>query len=330
LTEPPAGPPAGLFHFALEGRHAPALFVTGWIATILGIGAAAVGLLSAGASVGVLVLVMGLALLSVGFVLLGGSQTIERTAAGLPYGGPSPVIVFLAILATTPLAATVVGVPLELAGVRVDRPIGDLIAIAIDAVVFIGLVRFMVVGPGAIRWSDMGFAISRRRFVEAITTGALFAAPIVLLTSLVGGVLIAIFGVVPPSPLPSTGTTSGLLINLVSGALIAPVSEEIVFRGVAVTAWARMAGPRAAIVRASVLFAVAHILLVGGQDFSHAASLAVVAAVGRIPVALALGWLYLRSGTIWAPIALHATFNAILIVVGEMGFGSIVLAGIGS
>jgi CAAX protease family protein len=323
LTEPPAGPPAGLFQFALGDRHAPALFVTGWIATILGAGAALIGFLTAPAPASAVLLILGFASTSIGLLLLGGAQTVERMAAKLAYAGPSPVLVFLAMVTTTPLALTVVGLPLELAGIHVSRPVGDLLAIGIESVVFVGLVRLMVVGPGAIHWSDMGFGVGRRRIAEAVASGVLFAAPIVFLTALVGAVLIAVFGVTPPSPLPPTGTTAGLLLNLVSGALFAPVSEEIVFRGFAVTAWARMAGPRAAIVWAAVLFSIAHVLLIGGQDFGQAASLAVVAAVGRLPVALALGWLYVRSRTIWAPIALHAAFNAILIVVSEVGLAGI-------
>jgi membrane protease YdiL (CAAX protease family) len=39
-------------------------------------------------------------------------------------------------------------------------------------------------------------------------------------------------------------------------------------------------------------------------------------------VALALGWIYLRSGTIWAPIGLHGAFNAILIVGAEIAAGT--------
>ena len=56
---------------------------------------------------------------------------------------------------------------------------------------------------------------------------------------------------------------------------------------------------------------------VSGDGFRDAASLAFVAGVARVPVALALGWLYVRTGSLWAPIGLHAAYNAILIVIGE-------------
>ena len=317
MSAPPAGPPAGLFELSIQGRRAPALFVTGWLAAIVGLSGTVIGFL-AGAGVGsTLLLTAGLAVLSVGLVLLGGSQTVERSAAGRPYAGPSPVLVFATLLSATLVVAILVGVPLELAGVQLDRPVGDLVSVGLQAVVFIGVVRLMVVGPGGITWADMGLALPLRRVVRAILEGASIAVPIVALTLLLAGLLILVFGVVPPSPLPPTGTTSGLVLHLIAGAVVAPVAEEIVFRGVAVTAWARTNGPWVAIGRAAVLFAVAHILLIGGQSFGEAASLAVVGAAARLPVALALGWIYLRQGTIWSAIGLHAVFNAILIVLAE-------------
>jgi membrane protease YdiL (CAAX protease family) len=317
LTEPPAGRSGGLFHFAIEGRHAPALFVTGWLATVVGLGVSAIGFLAVTGALAAGLLLIGLGLLSAGLILLGGSQTIERAAAARPYAGPSPIIVFGAVLTTSLFAALVVGIPLELAGVKVERPVGNLLTVALQAAVFLGIVRLMVVGPGAISWRDMGLLMNARRVAAALASGAIFAPVIVLVTALLAVALVRLVGVSPESPLPRTGTSGGLLLNLVSGAVIAPFSEEILFRGVALTAWARTNRPAIAILRAALLFVVAHVLLVGGRDFGEAVSLAFVGAAGRLPVALALGWLYVRSGTVWAPIGLHAVFNAILIVLSE-------------
>ena len=65
------------------------------------------------------------------------------------------------------------------------------------------------------------------------------------------------------------------------------------------------------------MFVLAHVLFVGGNGFREAASLAFVAGIARVPVALALGWLYVRTGSLWGPIGLHAAYNAILIILGE-------------
>jgi membrane protease YdiL (CAAX protease family) len=311
----------GLFQFAIQGRRAPALFVTGWISLLIGVGATVVGFVSPVATSSTILLAVGLAITSIGLALLGGSQAIERAAAERAYAGPSPVLVFAAIVSVTFFLALAIGGPLELAGIQLDRPIGDLILGVIQALVFVGVVRFMVVGPGAITWADMGFRLPSRRIAQALIGGAVLGAPIVILTALVAVALVSVFGVTPTSPLPPTGTASGLAFHLLAGAIVAPVAEEVVFRGFALTAWARTDGTRSAIVRSAVFFALAHVLLITGSTPAQGASLAIVGAAGRLPIALALGWIYVRWGTIWAPIGLHATFNAILIVISELSLG---------
>jgi membrane protease YdiL (CAAX protease family) len=321
LSVTPAGGPVGLFQFSIQGRRAPALFVTGWIALILGLGATGVGFIAPAGSSSTVLLGAGLAMLSIGLGLLGGSQTIERAAADRAYAGPSPVLVFAAIVSVTFFVALALGAALELAGVVLDRALGDLVLGIIQAVIFVGVVRFMVVGPGAISWDEMGFRLPLRRIVQAVVGGAVLGAPLVILTGLVAVALVNIFGVTPPSPLPPTGTTSGLVLHLIAGSVVAPVAEEVVFRGFALTAWARTDGARVAIIRSAIFFALAHVLLITGATPAEGASRAIVGGAGRLPIALGLGWLYLRWGTIWAPIGLHATFNAILIVVSELNIG---------
>jgi len=313
--------PVGLFQFSIEGRRAPALFVTGWIALLVGLAALVVGFLQAQAGGPILLFGAGLGIVTIALLLLGGSQTVERGAAGRAYAGPSPVLVFGTILSATLVLALVIGAPLEAIGVHLDRPVGDLVLELLQAAVFVGVVALMVVGPGALRWADMGLRIPVGRAVQALLGGAVFGLPVVVVTGFIAAALVNFFGVSPPSPLPPTGTTSGLAIHLVIGAVLAPISEEIVFRGFALTAWARDVPAASAITRAALLFAFAHVLTISGSTASEAASLAIVGAATRLPVAFGLGWLYLRWGTIWAPIGLHATFNAILIVVSELSIG---------
>jgi membrane protease YdiL (CAAX protease family) len=308
----------GLFRFSIEGRRAPALFVGGWLLTIVGTGLAVIGLLSGPGLATAILLLAAFLLLSVGLVLLGGSQAIERRAAGEAYAGPSPVILFLAIVAVTLLVGGILGTLLDVAGVHVDRPVGDLIVVALQAAVFVGVVRLMVVGTGAISWAEMGLARPPRAAAVGLLSGAVFALPIVIVTGLVAAALVPLVGQAPPSPLPPTGTASGLGLHLIAGAGIAPFSEEVVFRGAALTAWLRTSSPTSAIVRSALLFAAAHAIGIEGQTFGQAFGLAVVATVARLPVALALGWIYTRTGTLWASMGLHAAFNAILIVASEL------------
>lgn len=327
---PPSPPgPFGLFRFTIEGRAAPGLFVAGWLATIVGAGVTLIGFLSTGSLAGAVLFTIGLVVLTLGLFLLAGSQTVERRAAGLAYPGPSPVLVFAAVLSTTYLAAIVIGAPLELLGATaLPRPVADLVGVIIQALVFIGVVRVLVVAPGVISWREMGFGIPARAAVAAAIGGAVLAVPVVLITDVLAALLVPLLGAAPQSPLPPTGTAGGLGLHLIAGAVVGPIAEEIAFRGMATTAWARAAGPRAAILRAGLLFALAHILFVGAGTFQDALAVAIVAAAGRLPVAFALGWIYLRRRTIWASIGMHAAFNAILIVLGEIAVRGV--AGLGS
>jgi membrane protease YdiL (CAAX protease family) len=311
----------GLFRFTIEGRRAPGLFLGGWLATLVGTGLVAIGLVAVPGLATALVLLLGLAVLTAGLVLLGGSQAIERQAAAEAYGGPSPLLLLAAIVSATLLVAALVGLVLEAVGVSFGpsaRPLGDLVSVAVQALVFIGMVRLMVVSPGALTWAEMGFTRDPRRILSGLVSGAVFAIPVIVLTSLVALVIVPLVGAVPPSPLPPTGTGAGLVLHLLAGAVIAPLAEETVFRGAALTAWLRVIGPGAAITRTAILFALAHALEVGGSTFGQAAALALVASLARLPVAFALGWLFARTRSIWVPIGLHAAFNAILITIAEL------------
>jgi membrane protease YdiL (CAAX protease family) len=319
--DPAADPPLrrlGLTTFTIAGRHAPGLFVVGWLATLLGAGF--IGIVAFGITglAGGVLFVVGLLLASVGLVLLGGSQTVERRAAGEAYAGPSPVLVFLAVLSISRLTGFVVGLPLSLIGPSIPVPVGDLIAEILQAGVFLGVVALVVVGPGALTWAEMGLSRWSAEAGRALLGGAVLAGPIILVTSVVGYIAVQIVGVAPASPLPPTGTTLGLALHLAAGAVIAPVAEEVLFRGFALSAWRKSGGATRAIVLSSVFFVLGHVLFVGGDSFRDSAALAFVGGIVRVPVAFALGWLYVRTGSLWAPIGLHAAFNGILIILGEL------------
>jgi membrane protease YdiL (CAAX protease family) len=79
--------------------------------------------------------------------------------------------------------------------------------------------------------------------------------------------------------------------------VIAPIAEEVFFRGVVFNAWLREGGRRFAFIGSALLFAVIHVSLL---------SLIPIFALG-----LMLAWIYDRTGTLLAPIAMHATVNGI-------------------
>jgi membrane protease YdiL (CAAX protease family) len=321
-SEPDQGPVRpGLGTFTIEGRAAPGLFVVGWLATLLGLGIVVIGAL---APSGILVYFVGPLVLTVGLIAGAGNQAIERRARGEAYAGPSPYLVFAAMIAATYAVGFPVGALLSalLGSLNVADYVVRLIGVALQALVFVGVIRLTVVGTNALSWTDMGWRRLDRKAFGDLATGAALALPVIALTSILASVLVTIFQVTPEAPLPATGVAAGLVIQLIAGAVIAPIAEETVFRGFAITAWRRTVGDNGALIRASILFALAHVLTVSGDNLGQVGGLIVVGFATRLPVAIALGWLFLRRGSIWAPIGLHMAFNGILLVIGELAVSS--------
>lgn len=319
----PAPDRPGASIFTIEGRAAPGLFIVGWLASILGLTLVVVGALGGSA---LLLYVIGPGLLSIGLIAGAGNQAIERRARGEAYAGPSPFVLFAAIIAVSYFLGALVGLVLEAvfsaAGLDVAGPAGQLLSGVLTAIVFVGLVRLLVVGTGALSWSEMGLRRFDRGALADLLLGAAYAFPVVVVTAILAAVLVALFRVVSPSPLPPTGQVSGLLVQLVAGAIIAPIAEEIVFRGFAVTAWRRTIGAQRAIVRATLLFALAHVVSIQASSFGEAIGLIAVGMGTRLPVAYTLGLLFVRRGSIWAPIGLHAAFNGLLLVLAHLALTS--------
>jgi len=315
---PPASQPArpGLTTFTIEGRAAPGLFVVGWLASISGLALVLIGAVSPSA---LFLYFLGPAVLTVGLVAGAGSQAIERRARGSAYAGPSPYLVFGTIVAAVYAIGALVGLGLRLVLGSTEVPgyLVNLVGVAIQAAVFLGIIRLTVVGPEALSWRDMGWSRFNAGAARNLLFGAALAVPVIGLTAIVAEALVAIFHQVPPSPLPATGLATGLVVQLIAGAVIAPIAEETVFRGFAISAWERTVGARGALVRASLVFALAHVITVSGDSLAQVGGLFAVGFATRMPVAFALGWLYLRTRSIWAPLGLHMAFNAILLILAE-------------
>jgi membrane protease YdiL (CAAX protease family) len=314
---PPAAARPGLGLFTIEGRAAPGLFVVGWLATILGLAILVVGALAPSA---LFVYFLGPLFLAIGLIAGCGNQAIERRARGERYAGPSPYLVFAAMVAAVYAVGYPFGYVLSLILGRGTVPdfVVRFIGVALQAIVFVAVIRLTVVGTGALSWAEMGWRRFDRRALDDVVVGLMFALPIVAITSLVGTALVGIFGTAPEAPLPPTGTTVGTIVQLIAGALIAPLAEETVFRGFATTAWRRAVGESGALLRASLLFALAHVINVSGDNLPQVGALIVVGFATRLPVAFTLGWLFLRRGSIWAPLGLHIGFNGVILIVAEL------------
>ena len=143
-----------------------------------------------------------------------------------------------------------------------------------------------VVGIGALSWRDVfvGWVDTPLvRIAGDLAIGAVAAVPVLLATTILAGDPRLDHGQSRPirrSSIPPGGT--GLLIGILAAAVVAPISEEIFYRGFATTAWARSFGPTGAIVRGGLFFAAVHVLTIGGSAFEPAVRAAIVGFVVRL------------------------------------------------
>ena len=91
----PSGPP-GVSIFSLEGRSAPALYLIGWVGSILGLAIVVTSFASGGALSGAWLFLAGIVILALGLLAATGSRpssgraaSISRTAVPRPCS-PSP------------------------------------------------------------------------------------------------------------------------------------------------------------------------------------------------------------------------------------------------
>jgi len=132
--------------------------------------------------------------------------------------------------------------------------------------------------------------------------GALRARPVVLTVALWLGVFLA-FSVVMFDFVPREATAS-LVATLTSGALVwrilgmgilAPIVEELVFRGVILSRLSEWLSLRKSMWASSVLFGLIH--------------LNPVQILSSTPAGFLFAWQYVKSRNIWLPIVGHMVFN---------------------
>lgn len=300
--------------FGLEGRAVPGLYLVGWIFSVMGAATLFVGVMASGNGAARWLFLAGLVVLALGLLAATGSQAVERSRwAELAYRGPSPVLAFGPVVVLTLLALFLVLAPLSALGLDAGSPIATVVNLGITALLYYAVVRLFVVGQGALSWADMGLGTRPAAAIREVLVGAVLAAPVLVVTLLLGS-LLARFLVPAPSALPAATDGPGLLANLLAAAVLAPLGEELFFRGFATAAWARAVGARGAIIRGALFFAAAHVLTLFDASFGDGAQRALYAFVTLLPVSLSLGWLFLARRSLWAPIGLHAAFNGIQVI----------------
>ena len=211
---PDAAPPVprpGLRTFSLDGRHAPGLYLVGWLASLLGAATIFVVLLGQPSDLaGALLLGLGAFLLTTGLAAAAGSQAIERQTAGLlRYRGPSPFLLFGANVSLTLLLELVAVLPLNALGVRAGSTFEVLVGLLILDGGAMLLVALLVVGSGSLTWQEMGLPARSLHLatlaglLRDLLEGMSLAVPVLFATVVLGSVLIALLGVTPAGPLPA-------------------------------------------------------------------------------------------------------------------------------
>ena len=94
--------------------------------------------------------------------------------------------------------------------------------------------------------------------------------------------------------------TSGDLVSVVGACVLAPMLEEMLFRGIILRSFLRQYSTRRAIVFSALLFGLAHLNI---YQFASASL-----------IGLLFGWLYARTRSLLPCILLHATYNGTLVV----------------
>jgi membrane protease YdiL (CAAX protease family) len=206
-------------------------------------------------------------------------------------------------------------------------PLGTLALAAASNAATILIVGLVVVGSGAVRWRDLIFATPaaspktlpppdrRGGLAGDLFWGVALALPILSAAGFFATLVMNGTGLSAPVVLPPTLNAVDLAANVLTAGLIAPIGEELLYRGVIAQAWARQSSARRAILFSAVVFAFAHTLTVGGTSVGDAASVAAVAFAVRLPLGIALGWLWIRRRSLVATIALHASYNLAIVAV---------------
>jgi membrane protease YdiL (CAAX protease family) len=301
--------------FSLEGRRVPALYLIGWVGSVMGLAVLLVSFMASDPGVARWVFLAGLVVLALGLVAAAGSQAVERSGRmDLAYRGPSPVLAFIVVFAFTLLAVLVVLAPLAALGMDPTSPAATTISLLLTTMAYVVVVRVLVVGPGSLTWAEMGVVRPDAAAIRDLLLGAVLALPVLIVTIVLGAIL-GSFLERTPSPLPVPGDGVGLLFNLLSAMILAPIGEELFFRGFATTAWARSLG-RAwpAIIRGAVFFSFAHVLTLFDASFATGLERAAFSFVALLPVSVTLGWLFLSRRSLYAAVGLHGAFNGIQVL----------------
>lgn len=213
---------------------------------------------------------------------------------------------------------------LPILGLIEDEDLANLVASAAASLVIV-LVLLIWLSRSHPTWRQvMGFpAMGRwwREISAAVGFGLLLYPAMVLVVGIaVSIVLSAVSGepVRAPEQVPGDLPVGGVIVTWLYAVVIAPLHEELFFRGVLFRAVRDRRGLIAGLIATGVGFALIHYIPGPWQD-----SVLLIAVMFFNGMALA--WFYERRGTLVAPVVAHMVFNVIglslIFTIGAIGGG---------
>lgn len=235
-----------------------------------------------------------------------GSDTVPDAAFPVPWTILDAVVIVLWTL----VAQVVVGAPLALLGYGASSAIEIGVAlVAIETVTIVGILGWLR-ARGILSWRILGPVRPRWRHV-AIGAGVGVAG--FILATVVPELLRQWVGIPAPprqqilDEVAAGG--SGIWVLVVTVVVVAPVIEEVVFRGLLFQVLRRRTGLWPGILLSSLTFAIVHLELIG-----RPLSLGALFVLGAW-----LAWALHRTGSLVVPVTAHALFNGVAIAV-TLGF----------
>lgn len=220
------------------------------------------------------------------------------------YRGPSVIaLLLLAIVAANAASVSVASDVLAVTQGRAPSAAGALVLLTITQAALLAVGGLFVAAPRALAGLHLA---PEHGLWRSVGLGVLLGVPAWIAAQLLAVItarLLEPFGLRPEEGVAEAAI--GLVdpvVLAIALVLVAPVAEEIFFRGIVFSAWLREYGVGRAIIGSAVLFALIH------------GSIFVIPAIFALGIGLAL--LYHRTGSLPASMAMHATYNGITLALG--------------
>jgi uncharacterized protein len=167
-------------------------------------------------------------------------------------------------------------------------------------IIFTALMHYKSLSYGALFHASS--ASRRATMLIAFPAIALVLPLIFICMATLDAALVALFPMTPPEQAMLAGLNGGSVTMIVAICVLAPVLEEMLFRGIILRSFLGQYPKWAAILGSAGLFGFAHMNL-----YQY---------VGAVLIGVLLGWLYERSRSLLPCIALHAAYNTACITLG--------------